>query len=327
MSRSNKRKTSLGRVLLTVIITALFVLFAILGIKYLMNTVLNKDSTSENETSSEETTETAESSSNVNIDVADYVVYKDTAGDLGFNFVVADLKFTTTSDNLYYDLNGLVTSDGKIELGQTDYYYSQLDKFDYDLSVAGLTRYYVKSDGQEAVATILIPYSNVSGELKVYYDTKVLKFDLTAPESAEELIKNRQTLDNVITDDETDKSLTVSASYSSDHMMKDGVDYDEASTVTIYTYQINVASIGNNVKVENAVFIKDGSSYEYEALDSSYSSLTSQNIIGKTLKAGDSYALFFRVYRNGDDVINYNGVLRIKFSDSNDWVEIPTTIK
>lgn len=325
MARSRKRKTSLGRVLLTVILTALFVVLAIVGIKYLMLNFLDKGSIEKNE--NEETEEVVVSDGEVNIDIVDYAVYKDEAGDLGFSFVVADLKFTTNSKTIYYDLNNLVTSDGKIQVGQTDYYYSTLDKYDYDVSHINLTKYNVKSDSNSTLATVLIPYSNVNGELKVYYDTKVLKFDLTRHDSAESLIKNRQTLDNVISDTKTDKSIVVSQSYSSDHMLKDGIDYDEASTVTVYTYQLLINEIGNNVKVENAVFIKDGSSYEYNALDASYSSIIVDNIIGKTLKAGDTYALFFRVYQNGDTSNNYNGVLRIKFSDSTDWVEIPTSIK
>lgn len=327
MARSRKRKTSLGRVLLTMIFTALFVVLAIVGIKYLMVNYLDTDLPSKTEEKEIEKDEEVINDGEVNIDVVDYVVYKDEAGDLGFSFVIADLKFTTNSNSLYYDLNNLVTSDAKIELGQTDYYFSKLDKYNYDVSGANLTKNSVKSDSNSLMATILIPYSNVNGELKVYYDTKVLKFDLTKHESAESLIQNRQTLDNVISDEKTDKSIIVSGNYSSDHMLKNGVDYDEASTVTVYTYQLTINEIGNNVKVENAVFIKDGSSYEYTALDSSYSSILVDNIIGKTLKAGDVYALFFRVYQNGETSINYNGVLRIKFSDSSDWVEIPTTLK
>lgn len=320
-----RRKASLGRMLLTVVLTALFVVLALVGIKYFMNRYQDSDIDLEEDTN--DISEVVENKGDINIDVVDYVVYKDEAGDLGFSFVIADLKFTTNSDTLYYDLNNLVTSDGKIQLGQTDYYYSTLDKYDYDLSNIGLSKYNVKSESDNAIATVLIPYSNVNGELKVYYDTKVLKFDLTKHDCAESLIKNRQTLDNVISDTKTDKSIVVSQSYSSDHMLKDGIDYDEASTVTIYTYQLLINEIGKNVKVENAVFIKEGSSYEYNALDSSYSSIVSENIIGKTLKVGDSYALFFRVYQNGETSNNYNGVLRIKFSDSSDWVEIPTTIK
>ena len=69
------------------------------------------------------------------------------------------------------------------------------------------------------------------------------------------------------------------------------------------------------------------SGYEYEALDESYKSYKIDNIIGKTLKSGDEYALFFELYRNGNEEINYDGVLRIKFSDSDKWVEIPTTLR
>lgn len=320
-----KRKASLSRVLLTVIFTAVFALLAIFGIKYLMLNYLGVGEIEE--IKPEQKDEVVIQNGEVNIEVVDYAVYKDEAKDLGFSFIVADLKFSTNADSLYYDLNNLVTSDGKIELGQTDYYYSTLDKYDYDLSSVNLSKYYVKSNENNLMTTVLIPYSNVNGELKVYYDTKVLKFDLSKYLSAESLIKNRQTLDNVISDSKTDKSIIVSQSYSSEHMLKDGVDYDEASTVTIYTYQLQVNEIGNNVKVENAVFIKEGSSYEYVALDSSYSSLIIDNIIGKTLKVGDTYALFFRVYQNGDSSMSYKGVLRIKFSDSASWVEIPTFIK
>ena len=110
-------------------------------------------------------------------------------------------------------------------------------------------------------------------------------------------------------------------------MTRSGEEFD-SSGIAIYTFKIKVNNVKDGVKIERAQFIKDGSDEAIEALDETYQSLKVENILMMPLSAGSEGALFFELYRNNDAAINYNGVLKIQFSDNMDsWVELSTTIK
>lgn len=319
MAKRNKRKVSLGKVLFTVLLVAMLVVLGYFGI------VALKDKLSSNNTKPvENKTPTNEVNGDVStLSLLDYDVYKDEAGELGFNFVIAKVKFQTSDNSVFVDLSNMQTSE-KVNCAELDQQFSTLRKYNYDLSQYDITKSYVKSDSNEISVYLLIPYYNAKGELKVYCNSEVLKFDLTKAKSAESLVKSNVQEDQIVSDTETNKSLTVSRSYISDMMQKNGERLEEPSTSFIYTFNLKVNDIAPGVSVKDARFVKKGSTYENEALDSSISSYEIDNIIGKTLKVGDTYALFFRIIQNGDAPIDYNGTLRIQFTDSDKWIEIPT---
>lgn len=321
---AKKKNTDPVTVVLSLAIVLVLCVFIFFGIKYAYEYfILNKHSNNDSNNNDNHVSEVV-TNGEISVEIGDYTVYEDNLDELGFNFLVAELKFTTTGSSIYVDLSDFVTSE-RTNLGQLEFYTSKLTEKTYDYKKLGVTST-VSSDTSSCSATVLIPYTNAKGELKVYYNSEVLKFALSNFVNAETLKPGKEIKDNVIKDDQTDKEVYVSEAYVSNMMLHNGEDYD-ASAICVYTYKIRVAKINDNVKIENAIFIKEGSGYEYEALDESYKSYKIDNIIGKTLKSGDEYALFFELYRNGNEEINYDGVLRIKFSDSDKWVEIPTTLR
>lgn len=317
---ARKKKSDPITVILALLILVVLCVFIFFGIKYAYEKLIinNNDNPAVDNTPTD-----VIDSKEISVNVKEYTIYEDNLDELGFNFLVATLEFTTDADSIYIDLNDFVTSE-RTYLGQIDYYTSKLSSLTYDYNKLNISSV-IKADTNKCTANILIPYTNAKGELKVYYDSEVLKFALDDFVAAETLKPGKEIKDNVIKDDQTDKEVYVSGSYLSTMMLHNGVDYD-ASAISVYTFKITVSKINDNVKIEDAIFIKEGSAYEYEALGADYSSVKIDNIIGKTLKKGDTYALFFELYRNGDENINYDGVLRIKFTDSDLWVEIPTTL-
>ena len=319
---ARKKKSDPITVILSLLILVVLCVFIFFGIKYAYERFILNAGGNNKPGDGNNTTEII-NSDDVSVSIKDYTIYKDNLDELGFNFLVATLEFNTKGNSIYIDLNDFVTSE-RTYLGQIDYYTTKLSNLTYEYQKLNVVNA-IKSDTNTCTVNVLIPYSNAKGELKVYYNSEVLKFSLDSFVDAETLKPGKEIKDNVIKDDQTDKEVYVSGSYLSTMMLHNGQDYD-ASAISVYTFKITVAKINENVKVEDAIFIKEGSSYEYKALDDAYSSIKICNIIGKTLKKGDEYALFFELYRNGDENINYDGVLRIKFSDSDLWVEIPSTL-
>lgn len=318
---ARKKKSDPVTVILSLLILVVLCVFIFFGIKYLYERfILNNNP---NKPIDNPGTSEVINSDDISLSIKEYTIYEDNLNELGFNFIVATMEFETSADSIYVDLNDFVTSE-RTYLGQIDYYTNKLTSLTYEYKKLDVSNV-IKSDTNKCLVNILIPYSNAKGELKVYYNSEVLKFALDEFVAAETLKPGKEIKDNVIKDDQTDKEVYVSGSYISTMMLHNGQDYD-ASAISVYTFKIKVAKINDNVKIEDAIFIKEGSTYEYKALGADYSSIKIDNIVDKTLKKGDEYALFFELYRNGDEDINYDGVLRIKFTDSDLWVEIPTTL-
>lgn len=255
------------------------------------------------------------------IEVVDYKVYVDDDKDLGFNFIVATLKFATTNESLYYDLNNLTNAERDIKLGDTEGYIAKLKSMFYDISSLDIKSNIISKD-KSLTANVIIPYVNKNGVLNVYNGEK-LSFDLSNNVINASTLKTINHPDQKVVETDNYNVSIIETPYLSTMMTRNGEEFN-SSGISIYTFEIMVNNVKDNVCIENAIFIKNGTDVENYALDSSYQSLKINNIIKEPLKAGVSGALFFDLYKNYDEEINFDGILRIKFSDSTEWVEIPT---
>ena len=318
---SRRRKVNPLRLVLIILIVIALCFIAFFAIKLVLKEVKTIE-----EKKDEPITEIVPSSNEeTKIVIEDYKVYFDDDEDLGFNFVVATLKFTTTKESLYYDLSNLTNSERDIKISEIDGYISKLENNHYDLAKIELAKE-IKSTSNTVTANILIPFVNKTGVLNVYNGEK-LTFDLSKNvENASSLKKTNQDGKTVIKTNDYDITITEKP-YLSTMMTRSGEEFD-SSGIAIYTFKIKVNNVKDGVKIERAQFIKDGSDEAIEALDETYQSLKVENILMTPLSAGSEGALFFELYRNNDAAINYNGVLKIQFSDNMDsWVELSTTIK
>lgn len=318
---SRRRKVNPLRLVLIILICIALCFIAFFAIKLVLKEIKTV------EPKEEDVNQEIVPSSNeeTKITIEDYKVYIDDDEDLGFNFVIATLKFTTTKETLYYDLANLTNSERDNKISEIDYYVSKLEDKLYDITQIELAKE-IKSNTNTVTANILIPFINKTGVLNVYNGEK-LSFNLN------ENVLNASSLKLVNQDGKTtiktnDYDISMNGiPYLSTMMTRNGEEFD-SSGISIYTFKIKVNNVKDGVYIERAEFIKEGSSDIVEALDETYQSYKVDNIIMMPLKAGSEGALFFDLYRNNDAEINYKGVLRFQFSDNKDkWVEIPTMIK
>lgn len=317
MSRK-KRKLNFVRLLLVLLVVCALIVCIIFGVKF----IVGKINSQKQETTQVPVKTNSDSNEDVSIKVVDYKVYLDSNEELGFNFVLADLEFTSKNTPIYYDLSNLSTSE-RINLGNIESYEAKIQAIGIELRKLNYVKDIRSNDSNTVTCKVLIPYEKIKGELNVY-NGEVLKFDLNANNFAVETLKVKDdSKETVVASDEY--NLSVFDSYISDMMFRNNEKAKYPSTVDIYTFEIKVNSIAKeNVYIEGATFIPNGSSNNHEALDKSYSSYKIDNIIGKSLKAGDKYALFFAVTNSRDTKESFDGKLLIKLSNRTEWLEIST---
>lgn len=322
MKSKKKKSVRIDRIIILILIIILVVLVGAIAFKGITSLISNN---SNNEVINEkEEKEDIKHSDNVTISINDYTVYVDSEEELGFNFIVASLTFKGESAPLVYDLYSMRTKQ-KIYLSQVDAYKTKLSSLGYDLDSQNIITEIRSDDTNTFTGKVFIPYDNLNNELTVY-NGEALKFDLTKNNADAKTLKKSYDGPSQSIIENDDYLIYVSETYISDMMMHNGEDYD-AGGVKIYTFKIHVDSIrGENIKIEDAEFVRNGEETIYTALDEEYYSRKIDNIIGKTLTNNMDAALFFEA-GNISSKINYEGILRIKFSNNPNWIEIPTTIK
>jgi hypothetical protein len=123
-----------------------------------------------------------------------------------------------------------------------------------------------------------------------------------------------------------DASVRVSSSSISTMMLHNGEDYQVPSTMNVYTFRIYVEESASQLKIVDASFVRESNGEVIPSMDESYESEKIQNCLKKELIAGDNGALFFETAIIGNSP-DFDGFLMLKFSNSDDWVQIPTVLE
>lgn len=297
---TKKRKVRYDRIILLVLIAIALIIALVLGVKMLLRKTDVDDKPNNNNQIVE--------SNNTSIELVSYDVYKDKDNLLGFNFVVAELKFVNEK-GINYDFSNLVTGEN-IKLSDVSIYQKKFNLQELDFSLLNTVNGVITSD-KEYSCKIFIPYTKDSLILTDTVSGKSFTIDVSKNEKDLVSLKYQSNESNISS---SNYNLSVSNSYVSDMMTRNGQDYN-SSMLCIYTFDIEVKSIGDNVKLTSAVYKKNGDNEDYEALDASYASRKIDNIIDKVLKVGDKYALFFEVFTDPNDKQDYSGTITFNFSD------------
>ena len=293
-----------------VIILLLLVVVALTLILVLKNMNLEK----EKEEVATETKTEEEVNETVKISLEDYDVYFDD-DKLDFNFIIATLSFESNTTSLYYDLDYLTTSE-KIKLGQCDYYLGKIKALNYDISSFNLLDNQFTSDTGRVSGNVFIPFLKNYNEICIY-NGEVIKFDLAENKhDINELFYDVQTEDI-----KTDKyDISVSNSYTENTFITSDTG-EEFPVPLALVFELHINELAaSNVYVEDAKFIPEGalSGFSIGMLDDHVDSYKIKNIINKKLQVGDNYGLFFQI----SEQTNTKGKIMIKFSDSDNWLEI-----
>ena len=301
---SKKRKVRYDRLLLLILIAIVLVFIIVLGIIK----IVRSSDTSINKTTETPTNETIVADG-VSIELLSYKTYLDIDNTLGFNFVVAELKFSS-NEAISYDLNNLITNQS-IKLNDILIYKKTIEVKDFNYTSLNTTVDIV-SDQNEYTCKVFIPYTGSDNiTLTDTISGKSFMIDTSKNQDNIDSIQNKNTSNEINT---SDYNLTVSSSYISDMMTRNGESYN-SSMLCIYTFNIKVVSITDGIKVTSASYTKNSDGENYGALDDTFNSVKINNILNKTLSVGDEYALFFEVYSNPDETQDFAGKLTLNFSD------------
>lgn len=255
------------------------------------------------------------------ITLLDYDVFISESENLGFNFIIATLQFDS-EEPVSFDLGNLQTSE-KIYLNNVSKYIDTLNEKSYKIDKFNIVNSVV-SEQNSYVCNIFIPYTTDSYSLRLLNssDASMIEFDL-----------NKNTNDISTLKFETDQQIeigntnvTVSSCSVSTMMLHNGMEYQVPATMNVYTFNINVNSIEGNVMITDARFVRASSDEVITCMDETYESVKVSNCLGKKLEVGENGALFFETFAQSDGP-DYSGSLMLMFSNSNDWVKVPTVLE
>lgn len=310
-----KRKVRVDRIIVLIIAVALIGGLLGFGVFKAIDLFFGKN---EETNTPEIKVETVES---VKLSIDDYQIYEDDTGELGFKFIVADISFTA-NEPVAFDLNKLQTKE-KIELGDIAKYLNKLEMKGYDVSKLEIDRSVV-SNQNTCKARLFIPYEGDYANKFLVYNL----LDATQLEFAMDKNLNMVTslkLNNGESIEIGDTNIYVSRSYISSFMLHNDEQYEIASTLRVYTFEIAVNEAQENVQITDAIFIEENSDEEISCFSSEYRSIECENILNKDLVKGVGGALFFEVYSPDENV--HKGSLLIKLSNDDNWVKIDTSLQ
>ncbi len=264
---------------------------------------------------------TVSTNEDIRINLNDYEVYLDDTDKLGFNFILADMTFTS-DQAISFDLKNLQTSE-KIHLNDVAKYLNALNEKGYSIEQLQYVTTVV-SDQKEYQCKIFIPYTTDSDSLRLLnsLDASLIPFDLT---------RNTKDITTLKFDTEQkievgDASVKVSSSSISTMMLHNGDDYQVPSTMNVYTFRIYVEESASQLKIIDANFVRESNGDVIPCMDESYESAKISNCLKKELVVGENGALFFETDVIGDNP-DFIGFLMLKFSNSDEWVKIPTVLE
>lgn len=309
MARKKKKRFGIFRILLIVLLVSIVIFVIVLVLKNGINLEKKEEENNIENNISENI------NNEVKISCNKYDVYFDDDDKLGFNFIIAELNFSSNNGSLFYDLSNITTSE-KIKLDSADYYLSKIKSFNYDVSGFNLLDSQFSSDGGNVRGNVFIPFLENYNEVCIY-NGEVIKFDLSKNKhNINELLYDIQTEDI-----KTDKyDIIVSNSYLENTFITSDTG-EEFPCPLALVFELYVKELSNNnIYIESAKFIPDGalSGFSLDMIDDHVDSYKIKNVINKKLKSGDKYGLFFQV----SEQTNTKGKIMIKFSDSEKWIEL-----
>ena len=314
---SRKRKVRIDRII--ILLLAMVIVFGLVffGVVKLLE-LFDKDNGKPGNVVDPQPVETNE---DVKVSLEDYEVYKDDTGALGFDFIIAEMRFTSNKP-ISFDLSNLQTSE-KIYLNNVSKYVNTLSEKGYRTSKLNFVDSVVSSD-KDYRCKIFIPYTTTSSSLRLLnsLDASMIEFDLT---------KNNKDLTTLKFDTPQDievgnTNVSVSSCSISTMMLHNGEEYQVPSTMNVYTFRINVKETDENVRITDAKFVRASNDEVIQCMDGTYESEKVSNCLGKELVVGDNGALFFETAVISDSP-DYDGFLMLMFSNSSEWVKIPTTLE
>ena len=320
---SNNRKMRADRIIILFLILAILVLGLGFGVYKILDSLLGKHGNNNGKDPVVPVVvdpEPVKTSEGVKVELNDYDVYIDDTESLGFNFVIAELHFTA-DEPISFDLGNLQTSE-HIYLNNVAKDINSLAEKSYRVSDLGIVNSIV-TNSNDYTCKVFVPYRTNSSSLRLLNteDKSMIEFDLT--KNNKYVTTMKFDTDSEIVVGET--NIRVSKSYISTMMTHNGDEYD-ASGLNYYTFNIYVEKVECDIKIVDAIFVRNSSDEQLHCLNNEYASVKVANCLNKTLVQGENGALFFEESgRSG--ITDFDGFLMLMLSNSSDWIKVPTTLE
>ena len=315
---SKKRKVRIDRIIILALVGILVTVLLGFGVYKLIDYVIETHSEAK-KPDPIDNQGPVETNDDVKISLVDYEVYLSEEDKYDFNFIIAELNFKG-KDPVSFDLGNLQTSE-KIYLNNVSKYVNALEEKGYKVSSLGIVGNVV-SDKNDYTCKVFIPYTTDSSSLRILNskDASMIQFDLE---------KNQKDISTLKFNTEQqievgNTNVTVSSSYISTMMVHNGERY--TSNIPVYTFKIRVNKVEGNVMITDAKFVRNSNDEIISCMPEDYESVQDKNCLGKKLVEGENGALFFEALSIEDNP-DLSGSLMLMFSNSNDWVKIPTVLE
>lgn len=316
MSRK-RRKVRIDRILILLLLAMISICIIFFAVDKIIDLFSKNKDTEDTVAVNPETVDTSE---DVKVSLVDYEIYTDDTESLGFDFIIAKLNFKSQKP-VSFDLSNLQTSE-KIYLNNVAKYINTLQEKGYKVSKLDFVNTVV-SDQNDYTCNIFIPYTTKSSSLRLLnsLDATMINIDLT--EHVNNITSLKFETEQQIEVGNT--NVVVSSSSISTMMLHNGEEYQVPSTMNVYTFRISVNEVEDNIKIVDARFLRSSNDEVIQCLDETYESEKALNCLNKNLVLGDNGALFFETAIIGDSP-DFEGFLMLKFSNSDDWIKISTTL-
>lgn len=307
-----KKKYRVDRIIILILSFILICGVFGFGLYKLFGFIFNDDKTSEIKVP-----EVKETTEDINISLLDYNVYIDDTDELGFSFIIANIKLDASSP-VSFELSKLQTSE-KINLGDISEYTKKMELNGYSLSTLDIATSGIVSTENSIEAKIFIPFETDSSSLSVYnsLNASKLEFDLNKNRL---MATNFKLKDNNTQIEVGSNCVNITNAYISDFMLHNDQQYEIGSSTRMYTFEITVVEALEDAKISEATFIEKGTSDSIPCKSQEYRAIDMENIVNKDLTPGTKGGLFFEVY--SDDNFVHEGTLLIKFTNSDKLIEI-----
>ena len=241
--------------------------------------------------------------------------YYDTMNTFGFSFYIATLSITSDKA-INVDLSHFTTSEG-IKLNEVDQYVKTLEEKQFFLGKENVVYQLISLDNS-SLFNVFVPVTkdaNISLSCDLDMEFKAEFNAKMNPGSVNDLFYEAN---DIISDGKTyqlkvSEAFDATGLYFTKNVDGNIREYTVASTVSIFTFQLDVVSLfGDKIEIESATYISDNEDQIFNALGSEIQCEKYVNIIGQMIDDSGKGYLFFEALNSYEHEVFYSGQLHLK---------------
>ena len=259
----------------------------------------------------------------ITVDLVEYDYYE--FDDVEFGFIISKFRFKS-DEPINMKLDTFVTSEN-IVLSDVESYVTKLEAKSYYLGKQNVFFEVISQEGSTFVNVFIPVIDKASSEISLKINSKNFTYDISKSSDNKDLFIYES--DDIITDGKT-YQMAVSNAFEItgeqfERVYDDGFseEYVFSSTARLYAFKLDVVSLwGDEVEIESAVYIVDGTNDGFEALGENIKPQKYDNIIGSKIYDKTTGTIIIPTYSNNEDALSFKGKLKLKLSNSDNYIEI-----